>query len=167
MRQEESKIYFCKQPKPQQTIKFSWPDWTNYNGQAYSCLRDWRLSASWRSNSGPSWSLSNITALWYRGNNEGLLQGAPEAPRTYHHYDIEGLMGALNETPIMWRGTSLSKRQRNFFQSGTQRRRFLFFVELNEIHFVNLYFVNYIYSQLIFCSGSNQILAITKHRRNW
>ena len=39
----------------------------NYNEQAYSCSRDWRLSGSWGPNLEPPWNPSIITTLCYRG----------------------------------------------------------------------------------------------------
>ena len=43
------------------------PDWKNCWNQAYSCLRDWRNSASWGPNCRTPWNSLNITAAWYQG----------------------------------------------------------------------------------------------------
>ena len=54
------------------------PDRKNYNYQAYSCPRDWRLPAYWASN-----------------------YGTPGTSQTSQHYGIKGVKGALNWAPII------------------------------------------------------------------
>ena len=61
-------------------------DWKNCNDSAWSCPRDWRLSASW-----------------------GLIRIPPENPRTLWHYGIEGLRGVLKSAQTMQRGFPVGK----------------------------------------------------------
>ena len=52
-------------------------NWNSYNYQTSTCLRGWRLSASWGPDLGPFWN-----------------------PSTLVHYVIEGYKGALNCAPF-------------------------------------------------------------------
>ena len=68
------------------------PDWNNCNNQAYSRLRDWNLSASWRPNKGP--------------------------PQRHGSMVSRGSFGAPIWAPMMPRGKSLTESKCKVFQAG-------------------------------------------------
>ena len=72
------------------------PAWKNYNHQAFSFPREWRLSAS-----------------------RGPIEGSSEIPKTSQHYGIEGFKwGPCIWAPIMLRDASICDSRCKFLQSG-------------------------------------------------
>ena len=91
---ETRRFFFCR--KTQENS-----DWNFHNGQAYSCPRDWRHSASWGHNWGPPWNPLRIMALYVPGDYWGGLNWASIMLKRESLSDSRTNLRYLDPIPVM------------------------------------------------------------------
>ena len=96
----------------------NFPDWKNFNDQAYSCPREGRLSALWGPNYGPSWNSSNhhstIVLI-------GLIKGGPLIGPPPDSQPANGILSQWIWAAVNWRGEFVRLREGNVSPSGDDR----------------------------------------------